>query len=689
VRTRENSVDTTMLLGDNRCQRRPSFLWDNGSPTQTSIASNAGRPQPVTTLVHGEILLSNPASSLNYRPDIDGLRAVAVLLVIAYHVVALKIWGGFIGVDVFFVISGFLISSVILREIEEGQFSLLVFYERRIRRIFPALMVMLFVTAIFSSVYLLPSELIDFAKSLVAAVFSASNVYFLEKSDYFATPNASTPLLHTWSLAVEEQFYILFPLFLLLIRRFVPGNFRKVVILVASASFAVSVIGAYAFPTATFYLPVTRAWELLLGTMLSLGIFPTLRLAIWRNLAAAVGLVSIVACGFIYGPRTHFPGLAAVPPCLGAALIIAAGQEGTSVVGRLLSMKPVVFIGLISYSLYIWHWPIIVFQRMSMIQVRDASSRSVKGGLLVFMIIVATLSWRYIETPFRKGRLMLKGGGAFKFASASAVALTSVAVAIIALHGLPSRYTPEEVQISSYMEREAPYRLGTCFISSGKPSTDFDVSTCLRQDPHKKNYLLIGDSHAAQLWYGLDTVFPEINILQATASGCEPTLQHVYLYGDQCTPIMEYVYGGYLPKHPVDRILIAARWEQGDLPRLDDTMRRLKQQGLNVVLFGPIVQYDSPLPRLLTVSLKENDPTLPFKHRLNKYRKLDEEMAYLAENTWHVPYVSLFQLLCPQNACTEYAQKDVPLQFDYGHLTQAGSVLVAERLKAENSLGTR
>jgi peptidoglycan/LPS O-acetylase OafA/YrhL len=614
---------------------------------------------------------------------------VAVLLVIAYHLVALKVWGGFVGVDVFFVISGFLISSVILREIEKTRFSLLAFYERRIRRIFPALIVMLFVTAIFSCIYLLPSELKDFAKSLVAAVFSASNIYFLENSDYFAAPTASKPLLHTWSLAVEEQFYIFFPLFLLLLRRLIPGKFRQAVILVAAASFAISAFGAYAFPTAAFYLPITRTWELLLGTMLSLDVFPRIRSVFWRNVAAAAGLAAIVACGFVYGARTHFPGLAAVPPCLGAALIIAAGQEGTSFVGRLLSLKPVVFLGLISYSLYIWHWPIIVFQRMSMVQVRDASSRSVKGGLLVLTIMVATISWRYVETPFRKGRFMLKGAAAFKFVTVSGVALTMVAFAILALHGLPSRYTPEEVEISSYMEREAPYRLGTCFISSGKPSTDFDVSTCLHQDPHKKNYLLLGDSHAAQLWYGLDTVFPEINILQATASGCEPTLQNVYMYGDQCSPIMQYVYTDYLPKHPVDRVLIAARWEQGDLPRLDDTMRQLKQRGLNIVLFGPIVQYDSPLPRLLTASLKENDPSLPFKHRLNKYRKLDQEMAYLAANTWHVPYVSFFQLLCPQNACTEYAQKDVPLQFDYGHLTQAGSMLVAERLKAENSLDPR
>ena len=548
---------------------------------------------------------------------------------------------------------------------------------------------MLFVTAIFSCIYLLPSELEDFSKSLLASIASLSNVYFLSNSDYFAAPNGSKPLLHTWSLAVEEQFYIFFPLLLVLIRRFAPHRIKEAITLVALTSFTISAYGAYAFPTATFYLPITRMWELLLGTMLSLNVFPAIQSRLARNLAATMGLAFIVICGFTYGPRTHFPGLAALAPCIGAALIIAAGQTGSSVVGRILSIKPVVFIGLISYSLYIWHWPIIVFQRMSMIQFHDASGRSVKCGILVVSIIVATVSWRYVETPFRKGRLMLRGAAAFKFAAASGIALTIAGFVILVLHGIPARYTPEEVEISSYMHEDAPYRLGTCFISSGEPATKFDPTHCLHQDPTRKNYLLIGDSHAAQLWYGLNAVFREINILQATASGCEPTLKNVYMYGDQCTPIMQYVYSEYLPKHHVDRILIAARWEQGDLSRLDYTIRTLKQKGFDIVLFGPIVQYDSPLPRLLATSLKENDPQLPFKHRLDKYQKLDEEMDQLAERTWGVKYVSFFKLLCPQNACTEYAGKDVPLQWDYGHLTQAGSILVAQRVKADQAFGFR
>src|SRR5580704_10816415 len=207
--------------------------------------------------------------TLTYRPDIDGLRAVAVLLVVAFHTGIGKFRGGFVGVDVFFVISGFLISSVILSEISAGHFSIAAFYERRIRRIFPALVVMMFVTSFLAAKYFLPSELTDYAKSLLAATFSVSNFYFWRQSGYFDAPAALKPLLHTWSLAVEEQFYIVFPLFLLLVRRLFPTRLRISIIAVAIVSFAASVLGAYQHSSSAFYLAPTRAWELLLGTVLS------------------------------------------------------------------------------------------------------------------------------------------------------------------------------------------------------------------------------------------------------------------------------------------------------------------------------------------------------------------------------------------------------------------------------------
>jgi peptidoglycan/LPS O-acetylase OafA/YrhL len=638
-------------------------------------------------------------SRLAYRPDIDGLRAVAVLLVFAYHLETFSIFGGFIGVDVFFVISGFLISSVIFREMDESRFSLLAFYERRIRRIFPALLVMMMVTAIAAVIYLLPSELEDFAKSLLAATFSLSNIYFWKTASYFSS-SGNQPLLHSWSLGVEEQFYLLFPLLVLVIRRYLPGKYRHAIIGLAGLSFLVNMYGTYAYPTAAFYLPAARMWELLLGTILALGVIPPIHSRAWRNVLSVGGMLLILASAFTYSNRTHFPGIAALSPCLGAALIIVAGETGPSFVGRLLSLRPVVFIGLISYSLYLYHWPVIVFQRMSMIQFRDASNRSVHASILVFSIILASVSWRFVEIPFRSGKWMLKGASAFKFASAGALGLTTIGIGVLVLRGLPGRYTPREIAISSYMGTSLPTRSGKCFIESGEAVTrNFDAEDCLRQDASRKNYLLIGDSHAAHLWYGLKTVFPEINYLQANASGCEPTLERKQtrlldpldnlLWGDICRPMMEYVYNDYLPRHHVDQILIAARWEPEDLPRLDHTIRTLKVEGFNIVLFGPIVQYDSPLPQLLVTSLKENDPLMPARHRLVRYLTLDKELAERAATTWGITYVSYFKLLCPQQVCLEYADKDVPLQSDYGHLTWAGSVLVSQKLKRGRYLGAR
>src|SRR5580704_6694184 len=199
-------------------------------------------------------------SSPSYRPDIDGLRALAVLSVVVFHL-DLPLHGGFVGVDIFFTISGFLIGSIILRETESGRFTFGGFYERRIRRIFPALFAMLLASCLLAYKYLLPIELVTFGKSLAAVALSVSNGFFWLQSGYFDAPASETPLLHTWSLAVEEQFYVFLPIFLVLLRRFAPRRLELAVYLFAAASFLSSVYGAYEYPSASFYLPHTRAWE--------------------------------------------------------------------------------------------------------------------------------------------------------------------------------------------------------------------------------------------------------------------------------------------------------------------------------------------------------------------------------------------------------------------------------------------
>jgi peptidoglycan/LPS O-acetylase OafA/YrhL len=225
---------------------------------------------------------------------------------------------------------------------------------------------MLLVFTIFAMIYFLPIELVNYSKSLLAATVSSSNFYFWQHSGYFDSPT-SNPLLHTWSLAVEEQFYILFPIFLLLIRRFFPNRLRTAVVVLFVLSLITSAIVVHFSQNTAFYMPYTRAWELLLGTILSLKMFPPMASLWLRNLATAVGAVMIAYSVLSYSSSTTFPGLSALVPCIGTALIIQAGESGSSIIGALLSWRPVVFIGLISYSLYLWHWPFIILHDMGII----------------------------------------------------------------------------------------------------------------------------------------------------------------------------------------------------------------------------------------------------------------------------------------------------------------------------------
>lgn len=629
-------------------------------------------------------------STPRYRADIDGMRAVAVLLVFAYHLGTARVKGGYVGVDVFFVISGYLIGSIILSEIDAGKFSLLHFYERRVRRILPALFVTLAVCALLAYRLFLPAELNEFAKSFLAATFSASNIFFYHQSGYFEGAAAMKPLLHTWSLAVEEQFYIFLPLFLLCLKRFTPGSRKIAVSSVAAVSFLVSAWGALHRPDAAFYLAHSRAWELLLGTLIALDLFPRFVGPLSRNIWSFIGLAMILFSAVVYQKTTPFPGLAATLPCFGAALIIAAGRNGSSFVAKALSLRPIVFIGTISYSLYLWHWPLIVFQGASGLLAHGLSPKSSKLVVLAAASVVATLSWRLVERPFRDGRQRVPRQRLFQIAVSAAAILLVFGVSAVATHGFPSRYTWEAVRVASFLETgnaatEAQYRVGSCFLTSRNPKAAFARDACLKFDPLRHNGLLIGDSHAAQLWYGLSTVFTKTNFMQATASGCKPTLDQPLGADQRCSDLMSYVIRDYLPAHHVDAVLIAARWDGADLPRLQRTVPELKRQGMNVVIFGPVVQYDSALPRLLAISIQQHQPNLPADHRVAYYRQLDRDMAQLAGEIG-VKYVSYFDLICNQNDCLEYAAKDVPLQSDYGHLTGEGSVVVADRIRALNVL---
>lgn len=674
--------------------------------------------------------MSTRNAVLKYRPDIDGLRCIAVLSVLAFHLSSGRLPGGFVGVDVFFVISGYLISAIVFSEIAASRFSVLAFYERRVRRIFPALFAMLIAVSVVLSVLLLPAEYVTYAKSVFAATTSSSNFFFWQHSGYFDSPT-SNPLLHTWSLAVEEQFYILFPIFLVIIRHFFPQRLKAAVLILFFASLVASEITLLYSSTTAFYMPYTRAWELLLGTIISLGYFPRLRGNLERNAISIVGILMIGYSAFRFNAQTPFPGLPALVPCIGAALIIGAGESGPSLVGRALSWRPVVFIGLISYSLYLWHWPVIVLNDLGLsvnlsgivsgkwaLLLLSQSAKKVMEILVSF--VLATLSWRFVERPFRAKPLRVQRRLMFGLSAAVMTVLMLFSGAVTYARGFPGRFPSRAVKVASYLESPgganadgsaaatvsastkgssiaapsaAPSsagspasdatllgQLGDCGITEANQATVFDDGECLHTSLGQKTYFLFGDSTAGALSRGLKSAIPGVKIELAAVWGCEPSIPPRGT--PLCKRFEDFLFQKYLPAHPPQALLVEARWARQNLDGLTDIVNWSKAHGIQLVVFGPVAEYDAPLPRLLAYSIAWNNPNLAQEHRAGYSAGMDDEMQNLAENKWHVCYASLYKATCGRDGCVEYADEKngIPFMRDGLHLSEEGSDLLVQRM---------
>ena len=617
-----------------------------------------------------------------HRSDIDGLRAVAVLPVLAYHVGVHSVPGGFIGVDIFFVISGFLITQVLLQDINGGCFSLIRFYERRVRRILPALLFVATVTFIVCANYSLPSEFVDFSKSLIAAALSVSNIYFWQTGGYFTAPALSKPLLHTWSLAVEEQFYIFWPLCLWFGAFVLKRHLLLATVLILAVSLLVSAIGAFTHPEATFYGVHSRAWELLLGAALAMGLFPKPLSALARNILSAVGFLLIAISALRIHADMPFPGLLAVPPCLGAFFIILGGRDGSSITGRLLSLRPIVFVGLISYSLYLWHWPLTVFQQNYALLITGGADWVRKLAIIMCSIACGALSWRFIEQPFRVGRLRPARPALFRMAGlATAVVVALGAVGWI-MDGFPLRYSAQQLRVAQYLSYSSVSMFRTdqgCFIFDKGPKAW--GPNCLLWDNTKPNYLLLGDSHTAELWSGLHTVYPEINFLEAAAADCFPVIEHALGEAGFCTrPIDELLYKT-LPAHHVDRVVLSARWKSDYIQRIGATLDWFRDKNIPVTLIGPTVVYDSALPRLLLTADRKKDRAILDEHWDHNLVRFDEQLSALAA-AHGAAYVSMLHLLCAGFTCSSEDSQGLPLLYDAEHFTAEGSKIVARKLRA-------
>ena len=491
----------------------------------------------------------------------------------------------------------------------------------------------------------------------------------------------------------------------LLARHFLPRRLRSLVAGLFFCSLILSAVVVSKSPDAAFYLPWTRAWELMLGTLVALGVFPPLRQAWLRGLVAALGIGMILYANYFFSPHTVFPGPSALVPCVGTALIIGSGVSGKSPVHDLLSWRPLVFIGLISYSLYLWHWLVIIVYRMGILNTSSwfehrfgahfAPDRFDHVVIILASMVLGTLSWRFVELPFRKGRLrtVLPRRRLFGLAAMSAACFVAFALSTIGSGGLKYRFSPETRQVASYLDKEelskdeSAQRLGVCFVDATTGTMNFNFDYCLRQKPGVKNYLLIGDSHAAAIWPALQSAFADANVMQVNVTSCIPTIS---LGSAQplCRKVMEYVYGTYLPANRVDGLILEADWSAGDLQPLDETLSWATQNKIPVIVLGSVPQYDAPLARLLAYSRAWHRPELASEHRLDRDAALDKQLRSLVVDKWHFQFASPYAALCEAETCIEYAdeKQGIPLMDDSHHFNRYGARFVVERMMHRGEL---
>lgn len=637
---------------------------------------------------------------MKYRPEIDGLRAIAVLSVVFYHAQLqvlgrLAVPGGFLGVDVFFVISGYLISSIILKELNDGRFSLTHFYERRARRILPALFVVMLATLPFSWFLMLPEAFVHHAKSLIFSLFFASNFWFWQGESYWDAPSALMPLLHTWSLSVEEQFYLFIPLLFIALR----SRTQRLMAMSLGALLAISLIVAQVSnttaPQSGFFLLPARGWELLIGGLLAL--FQSSRadraptnssiIANYRVILASFGLLLVFASIFSFNEATPHPSLITTLPVIGTVMVIAySGSDNLT--KKLLSWRPLVWVGLISYSLYLWHFPIFSFLKIAGLDSLPAAPLMAIAASLA----ISVASYRYIEQPFRNKQQIATKQVLIILAVVFATLLASSA-AVIHSSGYRARFADFDSLINyGAYQFEAPYLSHRCFLHPEDMIADKQFADCAYSSFHsgdKPTLLLWGDSTAAALIPGFRKTFSErYNLVIRASSGCGAFIKVEEPKRPGCREINDATFADII-EHQPDKVVISGWWQEkfGHENKLQGTLHSLEAAGFkNVTILGSVPNWSQSLPQILITHQKNN----PRARKLPAYlpdglqpvtRAMDQKIAKLA-HSFGYEFVSLMNILCEESTgCMTSADGVTPLQWDGFHLTENGSNFVAETLQ--------
>ena len=651
-----------------------------------------------------------------YRPDIDGLRAIAVGLVIVFHGRFGLVPGGFIGVDVFFVISGYLISSIIWRELAGGGFSFAHFYERRIRRIFPALIVVLAATLLMGALLFAPQDYVVLGRSAKATAAFYSNFFFYDQAGYFMPGAETQPLLHTWSLAVEEQFYLVAPFFLIGLAKIPPHYRTPAFALVFLTSLVISATGANSEDTGAFYLPHSQAFELMIGMALALGMVPVLSKQSYREVAGLSGMAMILAAALLFTDRTPFPGFAALLPCVGTALLIASANQGTNLVARALSLRPVVFLGKISYSLYLWHWPIFVFADY---EFGTQLSPLQRVGLVGLAIALSCLTYWFVEQPARQKTPLLTRKRAITYGLSAMVLVVVAAQVIILTRGLPERLPPKIAQFAQDVAESV--EKAPCLESEVYDGSEYRCAIGAKQD-QPTSFLLWGDSHAIAISSRLSDAASSRGIkgYVALRGGCppfftSPTLNSRF-YRDTCAAVSARV-RSLLLERKITHVILSARWafyaegggfqngayianrfDSGDLPQNHEAFRQalrgtveiLVGSGLKVTILGPVPELTFNVSNAI-VRAKMRREQIAFILKRDAFLKRESVVLPLLaelETKSSVTVLYPHTLLCGAHNC-DTIRDEMPLYSDDDHLGKYGTKVIFPLLEQALDFATR
>ncbi len=655
-----------------------------------------------------------------YRADIDGLRAIAVLVVIFFHFGIPGLSGGFIGVDIFFVLSGYLIGSIILKQLQEESFSFVGFYFRRIRRLMPVFAVVMLVSFLLAYWLMLPGELKKFGQSLIAATSYLSNVFFYRETGYFDSGAHLKPLLHTWSLSVEEQFYIIFPFLAWLVFRI---NRRWILLsmgFLTLASLFASIIYLPENNSAVFYLYPFRAWEMFCGVVLAASKLPKINNRLYQSALALIGFVLIALPVIFYNEKTPFPGMTAIWPCLGTLILLYVGESKHTVFSSWLAHPVPVFIGKISYSLYLWHWPFYVFYTYGKL----GPLNSVEILLLTAAtFLAAILSWRYIEIPFRQGRVLFSKKTFPLFASASLSSLLLIALGVY-LHvsqGAPQRLSPQAANFA-----EAAGDLFGDFTNCYESDNEIlpMVSYCEIQSPlNSLEYTLMwGDSHggAYKRGYQQQVTDRQSPALIAWTGGCPPVFgidkdESVSPRSiDRECRIRNASIRTLLDKdRRIDQIVLIGRWtyylrgqgigtdvhntiqlwdehgKPGDidnqaqffLSKFEDTVRTLNELGYIPYVVEQPPEFANYVSRYLAAGLIRDDKdvinkldaltTIPYAEVYDQ-QKMIQNLFTRLEQQGHIHIIKTHPFFCNKETCSLMLDGK-PVYFDNNHVSSYGA----------------